>query len=336
MQILFWNVQTKNVLSREHGAAGQSIAAQAAALNCDIVIFCEVTNESMALCEIEELKRNVLIDHYAPDFSPRAQLTGQMQTDYDNGVALLQANTTRTRRGVNFTARADQLARSATSMASIGDAIVATGHYNPVAGMNAAQQQLSEHLVPLVAKYPYCHARDVAQNHRNYLIYSRMPLQCTFHQVTVASAQREIVEIEVGGSVIYAVHAPAFASGGRDTVQQLANLIVQQTGQGRQAVAIGDMNCDCEELQAYLAQHNTPMALGTTVSIVPPPALPAGQTTEFRSSLLRGRTLNKRLPPTQRSGGTLDYALVPAGTQASLQIAVGIDESDHAAVMLEV
>ena len=189
---------------------------------------------------------------------------------------------------------------------------------------------------PLINRYTKWTALDSKQQHRNYLIFTKLDFKMSQIDVQIASAKRKIVRLDFGDYVIFAVHAPAFGKGGGETALQLASMIAAAPPP---CIAIGDINIDLEELHTEIAENHgvARCALFDNGTISHFGPAPSGPVVSFnrRWHPARGSILKYR-PRTQKSGGTLDYVIARTGAAVTVSIAVAAEQfSDHAAILAE-
>ena len=144
--------------------------------------------------------------------------------------------------------------------------------------------------------------------------------------------------MDFGDVRIPIIHAPSFGKGGGETAIQLARHIASST---TPTVAIGDWNIDIEELWKEVEEdRGTPphknLFTKKGIALFPPPKS-LFPTTHSRTWHRYRGDITKQIRATQKSGGTLDYAIAKSGLDVSVKIHVNIGNgSDHAAILVDI
>jgi hypothetical protein len=327
---LFWNVQNCNPMSAEaDGSKNGAIQNALLATHADLMIFCEAGDQTLNHAEIDTLRAALIRrsegDTALPAVSPQLQ------------SLLGYSHDPRSRRPHKFAQAKWSVAASESSMTRIGKFCNALDPDKFALSMRtaaAADGGRTSMISPLIQRYPYWEALDSEQQNRNYLVLSNRKFTLQQVEVEVKGAKRHIIRIEIDGRAIYAVHAPAFAKGGRDTVLQLADLIRDDP---LPALAVGDMNIDVEEFNIEVAENSgDPMFQSFVDEEVRTVTFePGSRSTVYKRRLHRNKgTIDKTIPSTQSSGGTLDFGMTTDAMAVEVTPAIPPDAyTDHGALL---
>lgn len=346
MRILFWNLQCGDPMEMGMDGKGGQIQTVVNQLACDVIICCEVQDAAIDNAEIETIKQFAALELVCREegqVDPYRSMTAARRLKLAKAANHLGFESSTLRSGMKYKSHNRVLRSSKIKMSEISAAASLLDNPQLLAAKILAQKNprvkyrmKTAPISPLIRSYPKWTALDAKQQHRNYLIFTKLDFKMTQVDVQIASAKRKIVRLDFGDFVIFAVHAPAFGKGGGETALQLANLIAAEP---KPCIAIGDINIDLEELHTEIGENHgdARFALfdkGTVSYFGPAPSAPV---VPFKRRWHPGRGwIQKARPRTQKSGGTLDYVIARSGTAVSVSIAVKAEEfSDHAAILAE-
>lgn len=339
MKILFWNVQSGNPLEATSDQKGGQI--QAAVLQCsaDMLIFCEALDAAMDFSEIFEVERAIVLEKEAEKRrmpGPMRSL-GPLKGTLINCLSHESTQTTRARYRFQYSPcllrdNKDVMSEISRAARMLDEEATANLMQQP-----SIQEALRTTIIPpIMREFPYCLASDAVQQNRNYLAYSKTAFKHRHRDVSVEGAKRQLLFLELpDGKTVCAVHAPAFAKGGGETVLQLVGMISTSLNP---MVAIGDMNIDLDEIWTEVELEGSGQQYNKWFSSTK--VRPIGPTPDNNGRLHKRRwhahkpAIRKTHPPTQTSGGTLDYVLAKAG-MVEIVIPPGV-YSDHAAILATV
>lgn len=354
MRIMFWNIQSGNPLSADESGKGQTLAKSAIGSGADVLVFCEVTNEALDCNDFLTLLRdaaaeeiNKQVEWAKADVREKMQpkLTPAIRKKYKKGVDRLKLKSGRGRNVVRVGTRFDHLRTSPAAMrdvTSATDSVASSGvaaKFRQLRKVSAIQEQLKRAGIPeMMLDYDFNLGSEAIQNNRHYLVLSKMAFRHEYFDVNIASAKRQILVLNFGNILIPVIHAPSFGKGGGETAIQLTNYIADAA---KPTVAIGDWNIDFEELIKEVEEENSNQPFHKLFSrknvhpIPPPKRL---MKTWHRRTWHPGRgDIEKELKETQKSGGTLDYAIAPDGLDVTVKIHVPPGRgSDHAAIIVDI
>lgn len=352
MRIGFWNTQSGNPLAIADGDKGVEVARIVAAQNVDVMIFCEVLDLALDYADIKAIKRDIVFQTEADIRGMPGPSTGGMHALAAAGAAIGYEHNPDSRRKYKFRKGTEQVRASGGDMAVIE--MAASSSSDPAASSRRSALMRQPSIMAtldgvgfkgdLFGEFPEYEGRDVIQANRNYMVFSKAPLNLYYLDVLVSGAKREICAIDVAGMTILAVHAPSYGKGGAETVEQISALIAAA---GQPTIGIGDFNIDVDELiittevdgkatgrsddlQHMRRRHGVDFYCGGFPS---PFGIPG-----FARRWQPGRgPITKTNAPTQKSGGTLDYVVAPVGAVINVTI---VDDtmnifSDHAMIVAE-
>lgn len=339
MKVVFWNLEGASPLTSDIAKKGADVAKAVMRMDADVMIFSEILEAAPDELAIDELRLiGILCSESTKSkefFNPMDRVHPKLRHKIKSGLDEIGMEETGRRNPYRFKAK-HKIRTNAHAISTIKRAtgILDTGTIKrrleyETEKLTLRNKALMEKLdvSEIVKTYPYRHAHDAVQKNRNYLVFSKTDFKIGLIDVVVPGAKRPILRIDLGARVIFAIHAPAFAKGGHDTVNQLCTLIANEPVD---TIAIGDMNIDVEELGEEIAAGRVPpLGIGPQV---------AGYGTCAPFTIKRRRrnthlTIDKTVPNTQQSGGTLDYCL--ARNTLALDAAIEVDcgvMSDHAAI----
>lgn len=355
MRVLFWNIQSGNPLNMAEANKGQAIARQVAGSGADVIVFCEVTNEALDQNDFTTLLMNAASEkiNVKEEWATksvrdrmRPRLIQPLKAKYKMGTDRLKLGVGRGRRSVRVGARFNTVRRSRAAMGDIISAVNsvassgAAAKFRQLRRVNAIRSQLEAMGVPkLKLDYEFDLGSEAIQNNRHYLVLAKRQFEHRYIDVTgVAGAKRQILILNFGNVQIPVIHAPSFGKGGGETVIQLARFIA---GEHTPTVAIGDWNIDFEELWKEIEEEAAGKdyeKLFTNLGVMPvPPGKPLFSTTHERTWHRYRGAITKTYCMTQKSGGTLDYALAPSGLDVSVKIHTHVgNSSDHASIIVDI
>lgn len=351
INILFLNLQGANPFEEgESGQAAGRVQKTMEQYNADVLIFCEVGDNALIDAEIESVKVARVCEYVAQDvlkqslYNPTASMTATQLKLYRTAADALGFDVTGRRSGMRFSTRTASLRanfkmrKNFTSVSRF----LEKGKVDQGMGRARAHPRVVDTLkrAPIkksMVKYRRWIALDSDQKNRNYMVFTNLAVTMSQEFVKINKAKRNIIKLDfANGFTIFAVHAPAFGKGGGETVKQLSDLVKAESAK-QPALAIGDFNIDCEEFMVEVGEDPQafPNFTHNLISLYTPAAT-GGKTQYKRRWHAQKGTIVKKIPATQKSGGTLDYVVAPVGSKINVSIQFPpSDLSDHALIQAE-
>jgi hypothetical protein len=355
MRILFWNVQGGDPLSASPDLKGGEIARLALQADADVMVFCEVLDLSLDRNDFLTLLRDaaamMALDEIEFDTPKsrelmRPMLAKNMAGKYDRGKAHLKLAQGRGRFPVRCEAKFDTVRKSPQQMAEIQQAVRAVTRPSTQRTLKILREHsrirpvVERAGVPkLMLDYDWNLGSEASQHNRHYLVLSKKQFTHSYVDVEVSGAKRQFLQLVFGDLTVPVIHAPAYGKGGGETAIQLARAIIDAPTQ--KVVAIGDWNIDLEELEAEVETDTTKTSFNklfstNNIQLVGPGKTIKSKSYKRRWHPARGQ-ITKTLPATQKSGGTLDYAIASPGLSVSVRIHTPLDNrSDHASIVIDI